>query len=256
MNEYFNKAFDLSGQVALVTGGGSGLGYAITKCLASAGATVVITGRREELLKQACDEFGENVHYYVHDITDTDAAPEFIKKIVDTYGSCDFLINNAGRHCKKEVADITIQDFHNLMDVHLYGAFALCQAAIPYMREKKHGSIVFISSESAIIGLTKVCVYGSAKGALLGLTKCLAGDISADGIRVNAIIPGFIDTPMFHQAVDSDLPRQQKILGHTPMNCYGKPEDIGWAAVYLCSNAAGFVNGTTLVVDGGCSIGF
>lgn len=256
MNEYFNKAFDLSGQVTLVTGGGSGLGYAITKCLASAGATVVITGRREELLKQACDELGKNVHYYVHDITDTDAAPEFIKKIVDTYGSCDFLINNAGRHCKKEVADITIQDFHNLMDVHLYGAFALCQAAIPYMREKKHGSIVFISSESAIIGLTKVCVYGSAKGALLGLTKCLAGDISADGIRVNAIIPGFIDTPMFHQAVDSDLPRQQKILGHTPMNCYGKPEDIGWAAVYLCSNAAGFVNGTTLVVDGGCSIGF
>ena len=153
MNEYFNKAFDLSGQVALVTGGGSGLGYAITKCLASAGATVVITGRREELLKQACDELGENVHYYVHDITDTDAAPEFIKKIVDTYGSCDFLINNAGRHCKKEVADITIQDFHNLMDDHLYGAFALCQAAIPYMREKKHGSIVFISSESAIIGL-------------------------------------------------------------------------------------------------------
>ena len=125
MNEYFNKAFDLSGQVALVTGGGSGLGYAITKCLASAGATVVITGRREELLKQACDELGKNVHYYVHDITDTDAAPEFIKKIVDTYGSCDFLINNAGRHCKKEVADITIQDFHNLMDVHLYGAFAL-----------------------------------------------------------------------------------------------------------------------------------
>ena len=95
MNEYFNKAFDLSGQVALVTGGGSGLGYAITKCLASAGATVIITGRREELLKQACDELGENVHYYVHDITDTDAAPEFIKKIVDTYGSCDFLINNA-----------------------------------------------------------------------------------------------------------------------------------------------------------------
>ena len=84
MNEYFNKAFDLSGQVALVTGGGSGLGYAITKCLASAGATVVITGRREELLKQACDELGKNVHYYVHDITDTDAAPEFIKKIVDT----------------------------------------------------------------------------------------------------------------------------------------------------------------------------
>ena len=84
----------------------------------------------------------------------------------------------------------------------------------------------------------------------------MAGDISADGIRVNAIIPGFIDTPMFHQAVDADLPRQQKILGHTPMKAYGKPEDIGWAAVYLCSDAASFVNGTALTVDGGCAIGF
>lgn len=256
MNEYFRQAFDLSDQVALVTGGGSGLGYATAKCLASAGATVVITGRREDVLKQACGEIGENAHYYVHDITDTDAAPAFIDTIVHDYGSIDIIINNAGRHCKKEVADITIQDFRNLMDVHLYGAFALTQAAIPYMKEKKRGSIVFISSESALLGLTKVCVYGSAKGALLGLTKCLAGDISADGIRVNSIIPGFIDTPMFHQAVDADPARQQKILGHTPMNAYGKPEDIGWAAVYLCSKAAGFVNGTTLVVDGGCSIGF
>ena len=90
----------------------------------------------------------------------------------------------------------------------------------------------------------------------MGLTRCMAGDVSADGIRVNAIIPGFIDTPMFHQAVDGDIPRQQKILGHTPMNRYGSPEDIGWAAVYLSSDAAAFVNGTSITVDGGCSIGF
>lgn len=256
MNDYFTRAFDLTGQVAIVTGGGSGLGYATAKCLAAAGAKVIITGRRETVLKQACGELGENVSYRVFDVTDTDHAKEFVSGIVSDFGSCDIVINNAGRHCKKDVPDITIQDFRDVLDVHLHGSFALSQAAIPYMKEKKHGNIIFISSMSALLGLTKVCVYGAAKSALMGLTRCMAGDVSVDGIRVNAIIPGFIDTPMFHQAVDSDLPRQQKILGHTPMNCYGKPEDIGWAAVYLCSNAASFVNGTSITVDGGCSIGF
>ncbi len=256
MNEFFRQAFDLSGQVALVTGGGSGLGFATAKCLACAGARVVITGRREDVLKKACQELGEGVSFHVFDVTDTDHAGKLIETIVKEHGSIDILVNNAGRHCKKAVEDITIQDFRDVMDVHLYGSFALSQSAIPYMKEKKRGSIIFISSMSALLGMTKVCVYGSAKSAMMGLTRCLAGDVSADGIRVNAIIPGFIDTPMFHQAVDSDIPRQNKILGHTPMNCYGKPEDIGWAAVYLSSKAAGFVNGTAITVDGGCAIGF
>lgn len=256
MNDYFKQAFDLSGRVALVTGGGSGLGYAAAKCLASAGAAVVITGRREAVLAQACEELGGNVSYCVHDVTDTSRANEVIDRTVSQFGSCDILVNNAGLHCKKSVDDITIQDFRDVMDVHLYGSFALSQAAIPHMRKKGRGNIIFISSMSALLGMTKVCVYGSAKAALMGLTRCMAGDVSADGIRVNAIIPGFIDTPMFHQAVDGDIPRQQKILGHTPMNRYGSPEDIGWAAVYLSSDAAAFVNGTSITVDGGCSIGF
>lgn len=256
MNEFFNKAFDLTGRVAIVTGGGSGLGFAIAKCLASAGATIVITGRRENMLKNACKSIGNRAHYCVHDITNTDHAKNFINKIVTLHGRCDILVNNAGCHCKKNVQDVSIQDFRDLFDVHLYGAFALSQAAIPFMRTQKQGSIVFISSMSALIGMTNVCAYGSAKSAILGLTRCLAGDVSADGIRVNAIIPGFIDTPMFHHAVDSDPFRQQKILNHTPMRAFGKPEDIGWATVYLCSNAGSFVNGTTITVDGGCAIGF
>ncbi len=256
MREYFNKAFDLSGRVAVVTGGGSGLGFATAKCLESAGATVVITGRREDVLKKACEKISGNMHYYVYDVTDTGRAKDFIDKVVTDHGACDILINNAGRHCKKTVSEITVEDFREVMDVHLYGAFALSQAAIPYMKKRKHGSIIFISSMSALLGMDRVCVYGSAKSAVLGLTRCLAGDISADGIRVNAIIPGFIETPMFHQAVDADLSRQQKIINHTPMKAYGRPEDVGWAAVYLCSDAAGFVNGTTLTVDGGCAIGF
>ena len=256
MNEYFKRAFDLSGQVAVVTGGGSGLGYATAKCLAAAGAQVVITGRREGPLQQAAVDLGEHVRYRVFDVTDTQKAGELVSSIVSELGSCDIVINNAGHHCKKDIPDITVQDFRDIMDVHLYGSFSISQAAIPYMKKKGRGSIIFISSMSALLGLTKVCVYGAAKSALLGLTRCMAADISTDGIRVNAIIPGFIETPMLHQAIDTDLPRQQKILGHTPMNRYGKPEDIGWTAVYLCSDAASFVNAASIAVDGGCSIGF
>lgn len=256
MNEICRQAFSLSGQVALVTGGGSGLGYAIARCLAAAGATVVIAGRREEVLRRACEEIEGDIHYKVYDVAQTDGAKPLVQQIAAEHGGLDILVNNAGRHCKKLPEEIEIQDFRDLMDVHLYGAWALTQAALPLMRAKKSGSVLFISSESALLAMTKVCVYGSAKSALLGLTRCLAGDVSADGVRVNAIIPGFIDTPMFHQAVDGDLPRQQKILAHTPLAGYGQPEDIGWAAVYLCSPAARFITGTALPVDGGCSVGF
>ena len=117
-------------------------------------------GRREEVLAKACQELGDRVCYYVHDVTDTDAAPTFIARVVDEQGGCDILVNNAGRHCKKPVEEITMQDFRDVMDVHLYGSFALSQAAIPYMRAKKRGSILFISSMSALLGMTRVCVTG------------------------------------------------------------------------------------------------
>ena len=137
MNQNFERAFQLSGQVALITGGGSGLGYATAKCMAAAGAVVVIMGRREEVLQKACAELGDTVHYIVHDITDVSAAQTVIDRIVRDYGSIDIIVNNAGRHCKKPVEEICIQDFKNLMDVHLYGGFALTQAAIPYMKKEE-----------------------------------------------------------------------------------------------------------------------
>ena len=256
MNDFFRKAFDLSGQTALITGGGSGIGLAIAKCLHSAGANVVLAGRREEVLAQACRELGNGAYYRVHDITRTEQAKPFIQELEESFGSVDILIHNAGRHCKKEIEDIEIQDFRNLMDVHLYGAFALTQAAYPYMKARGHGSVVFISSESALLGLTKVSVYGAAKSALLGITRCLAGDLSREGIRVNAIAPGWIDSPMYRSVVEKDPARRAKILGRIQMAREGEPEDIGWAAVYLCSDAAKYVTGICLPVDGGALAGF
>ena len=136
------------------------------------------------------------------------------------------------------------------------GSFALTKAVVPGMLERKKGNILFISSMSAYLGMTQVTAYSAAKSAVLGLVKTLSGELADKGIRVNAIAPGFIDTPMFRKAVESDIPRQQKIIGHTPMGCYGDPMDIGWAAVYLTSPAARFVTGVCLPVDGGCCIGF
>ncbi|MEG0897928.1 MAG: SDR family NAD(P)-dependent oxidoreductase [Ruthenibacterium sp.] len=256
MNTLMQQAFDLTGQVALITGGGSGLGFAMAKCLAAAGASVIITGRRADVLEKACEELGSNAHYAQFDVTDTAGATAFVAQLTAEYGSIDILINNAGRHCKKPVEDVTTEDFQGVLDVHLLGAFALTQAVLPAMRAKKRGSVLFVSSMSALLGLTKVAAYSAAKSAVLGLVKAISGEVSCDGVRINAIVPGFIDTPMFHQATDKDPARQQKILGHTPMNCYGDPMDIGWAAVYLCSNSAKFITGTSLVIDGGCAIGF
>lgn len=254
--EAMGHAFGLTGKRALITGGGSGLGLAIAQCMVAAGARVALAGRRREVLLEACAQLGPQAEPFVYDVTDTDGAPAFVARVAETLGGLDILVNNAGRHCKKPFTEVSMADLQNVLDVHLFGSFALSQAAVPYLRKAGGGSILMISSESALMGLTNVTAYSAAKAAMLGLVKTMSGDLSAEGIRVNAIVPGFIETPMFHEATDKDPARQQKILGHTPMHRYGAPADIGWAAVYLCSQAASFVTGTQLVVDGGCCIGF
>lgn len=251
------KKFSLEGKVAIVTGGASGLGYAMASCFASAGAKVFITGTRDlAVLKEAADSIGKDCKALQYDITQEYKHAEVVKGIVDRYGRIDIVVNNAGVHCKKDLEEISKQDFERVLGVHVVGAFGLIQACVPYMKEQRSGSIIMISSMSAYLAMTKVVVYGSAKGAILGMVKCLSGDLSSYGIRVNAIAPGFIDTPMFHKAIDNDFPRQKKILGHTPMQVYGQPEDIAWAALYLASEASSFVTGVSIPVDGGCSIGF
>lgn len=256
MASEFETAFSLEGELALITGGGTGLGFAMARCYVQAGARVIITGRREDVLADAVRELGPKAVYRVFDVTDTAHAANFVEKLNREMGPVTILVNNAGRHCKKPMQDVTQKDLQEVLDVHLLGAFALTKAVVPAMLERGKGSILFISSMSAYLGMTQVCAYSAAKSAVLGLVKTLSGDLADKGIRINAIAPGFIDTPMFRKAVESDIPRKQKILGHTPMGCYGEPMDIGWAAVYLASPAARFVTGICLPVDGGCSIGF
>lgn len=255
--EIFDEVFTLKGQNAIITGGATGLGFAMAKCIISAGANVIIIGiEKEELLEKACKELGDNASYYQFDITDTNATPALIKKIIEKYKKIHILINNAGIHCKKPIEEMSVEDFTSVLNVHIVASFALTKALISHMKENKKGSIVFISSMTGFLGQPYVTGYSAAKSAVLGMVRTLATEVSSEGIRINAIAPGWIETPMLHKALDGDTERKNKILGRTPMKKFGKPEDIGWAAVYLCSNAAAFVNGVSLIIDGGALIGF
>ncbi|MDR0441164.1 MAG: SDR family oxidoreductase [Candidatus Accumulibacter sp.] len=249
------EAFGLEGKTALVTGAGTGLGHAMAKSLAQAGARVVMLGRRREVLEEAAGSIGERAFAHPFDITRLKEIEELIASLRKKYGKLDILINNAGVHCKKPVEETTNEDFMTVIHTHLAASFALTRAVAPMMKESG-GSIIFISSMSAFLGMANIVAYSTAKAGINGMMRCLASELGMHGIRVNSIAPGFIDTPMLHRAIDGDQPRIDKILNRTPSRAFGQAEDIGWAAVYLASDAARFVNGQVLAVDGGALIGF
>lgn len=256
MTELFEKAFSLEGERAVITGGATGLGLAMSKCMIASGADVVILGRSEQEMSDACRELGSKACYYRFDVSETDKAQEMADIIIREQGRVTILCNNAGNHCKKPIETMTVGDFTGVLNVHVVGSFALTKAFVPHMKRNGKGSILFTSSMTGFLGQPYVVGYSAAKSAFLGMVRTLATEISADGIRVNAIAPGWIDTPMLHKAVDGDEKRKNKILGRTPMAKFGDPEDIGWAAVFLCTEAAKFINGVALPVDGGALIGF
>lgn len=249
--------FSLKGKTAIVTGGFTGLGLAITECLAGAGARVIVLSRTVSGERPAVlNEFGDSVVSYPYDVTDTEHTQDFVDQVIAEQGSVSILVNNAGNHCKKWIEEMSVEDYISVLNVHLVGSFALTKALFPYMKSQGGGSIIFQASMSSYIGLTQVAGYASAKAGYLGLVHTLAAEGGESGIRVNAIAPGWIDTPMYHKATDGDAKRQEKIMGRIPMKKIGEPMDIGLAAVFLASDAAKYITGACLPVDGGALIGF
>lgn len=249
--------FSLANDRAIVTGGGSGLGAAVAGCLVAAGAKVVICGRRESVLAETCERLGEGASYVVHDVTDTSAADRLVGAAAERNGGpATILVNNAGIHLKKRAIDTTSEDYRQLMDTHVLGAAALARAVAPGMFEAGGGSVVFVTSMAAMFGIPEVAAYTAAKSAVAGLVRSLAVEWSARGVRVNAVAPGWIETPMSRGALDADPGRKERVLLRTPMGRLGEPADVGWAVVYLCSREAKFVTGQQLAVDGGAGIGF
>ncbi len=249
--------YALDGEVAIVTGGASGLGLAIVRCLVSAGARVAVTASRTpEAAAEALAEFGDKVRYYQHNVTDTAHAQELVDQVVKDFGKVTILVNNAGNHCKKFVWDMTVEDYQSVLDVHLVGAFSMSKAVIPYFKEQRHGRIIFQASMTSYIGQPQVAGYATAKAGYLGMIHVLTAELAEFGVTVNAIAPGWIDTPMFHKATDNDPPRLAKIMGRIPAKSVGDPMDIGMATAFLCSKAARYISGSCLPVDGGALIGF
>lgn len=244
----------LEGRNAIVTGGATGLGLAITRCLVSAGAKVVVLSRH--LDDGVLDEFNGKAVFYPFDITKTDEMPQMVEQIIKEQGPVTILVNNAGNHCKKLIEDMTVEDFKSVLETHLVGSFAITKALFAHMKQQKLGSIVFMASMTSYIGQPAVTGYSTAKAGYLGMVHTLSTEGGPFNVRVNAIAPGWIDTPMFHKATDNDPPRLAKILGRIPMNRVGDPMDIGKAAVFLSSDAASYISGVCLPVDGGALIGF
>lgn len=251
-----DHAFRLDGEVALITGGGTGLGLAVAQCMAAAGARVVVVGRREAPLAEGCATIGAQASYEVGDITDFGATEALVARIAERVGPVSILVNNAGVHLKKFAVDTPVEAFAEVMKTHVLAAHEITRRVLPGMIERKHGSVIFMASMTSLIGMTQVIAYSAAKSAYLGMVRALSAEVAGDGVRVNAIAPGWIESPMLHKALDGDEKRKQKILSRTPMGRFGDPTDIGLAAVYLASPAARFVSGVLLPVDGGAAQAF
>lgn len=251
--------FDLTGQVALVTGGGSGIGKACATALIQHGAKVVLGGRTVEKVEAAAQELdalGDNsgddpVAAAVQlDVASDASAEHAVKKTMDLFGGLHVVINSAGVMCKKPTFDLTAEDMNNLYNIHVTGALRVSQAAGHVFREQHAGAIINIASISSYVSLTEVTAYAAAKSAMMGLTHSLANEWAKYGIRTNGIAPGFIPTDINRKMIEG-TDRGRRILEHTPMARFGKGEEIAGAAVYLASPAASFVNGITIPVDGG-----
>jgi NAD(P)-dependent dehydrogenase (short-subunit alcohol dehydrogenase family) len=249
--------FSLEGESALITGGGTGLGLAMAQCLAQCGAKVAIVGRRAEVIEASARSIHPSVLAISGDVAEARDRERMLATCHQSWGHAPtILINNAGINQKKPAEEVADEDFINMFNVHVASAFALSKLSLPAMKARGRGCIINIASMASLLGIPKVVAYTSAKTAMVGLTRSLAVDWAAFGVRVNAIAPGFIYSEMSKKALDADPERKAKVLGRISMGERGEAQDIGWAAVYLCSPAAKYVTGTTLVVDGGYSSGF
>jgi len=243
-------------KIAIVTGGGSGLGFAIAQKFIENGITTIISGRDVQKLDAAKKKLGENCHAMPIDLNDLSIIPSFVQTILKQFGQIDILVNNAGINMKKDFTEVTDEEFLQVITTNLLAVFALSREVVKHMLQRKTGSIINISSMAAQYGLPRVIAYSASKTAIDGMTRAMAVELSPKGIRVNAIAPGFIYSDMTDKALNNDPERKEKVFSRTPMGIMGQPEDIGNAALYLAGDAAKFVTGVVLPVDGGNSIGF
>jgi NAD(P)-dependent dehydrogenase (short-subunit alcohol dehydrogenase family) len=248
-----SQILSLEGKIAVVTGGTSGIGRALSLGLAEAGADVIATARRQEQVDETAgliEKSGRKTLRLASDVCDRASLEELSAAVLDQFGKVDILINCAGRIKRAPTLTFPEDEWSDILNTNLTGTLRACQVFGKHMLERGYGRIINIASLNSFVALSEVAAYAASKAAVASLTRSLAVEWSKKGVTVNAIAPGVFRTDLNANLLDS-TPRGQELLMRTPMGRFGKTEELVGSAIYLASDASSFVTGQTLVVDGG-----
>jgi 2-deoxy-D-gluconate 3-dehydrogenase len=251
------RLFDLSGRVAIVTGGNGGIGLGMARGLAEAGAAVMVAARDAAKSARAVAELkalGSPAAAVQVDLRQEASCRSMVEATVERFGRLDILVNNAGTNVRKQPEEYSLDEWHMILETNLSSAFMCSQAAYPEMRAAGGGKMINIGSMMSIFGASFSGPYAATKGGIVQLTRALACAWAKDRIQVNAILPGWIDTPLTVQARRQIAGLEQRVVERTPSGRWGAPDDFAGIAVFLASAASDFVTGTAIPVDGGYSV--
>jgi 2-dehydro-3-deoxy-D-gluconate 5-dehydrogenase len=251
------KLFNLSGKVAIVTGGNGGIGLGMAEGLADCGATIVVAARDAEKSESALAKLraaGARASFVSVDITQKADCENMVAQAEAAFGRLDILVNNAGIMARSQPQDFAEEVWRDVLNTNLTGAFLCCQAAYPAMRRAGGGKIINLGSMASVFGSPMLAAYASSKGGIVQLTRALATAWAKDNIQVNAVLPGFIDTDITRQGRAQMPGLQERIEQRTPAGRWGEPEDLAGIAAFLAAPASNFITGTVTAVDGGYSV--